>query len=522
MITVSEEKQTALDWIEANWGILSDFHQEIWHYAEPALREYKSAKAYIKLLREEGFTVEEGSGGMPTAFLAKYGEGRPVLASFAEYDAVPSNNQAATPYKKLRDGNLHPYAAGHTDPHSSLGVTALAGTLGAKAAMQEHGLEGTLKFFGEPAEKICISKPYHAARGYYDGLDACILYHPGNVNRVVWETHCGSYWNVAYTFEAQEPENWSSPAGRVGWYRANPGALDAVCMMYTMTKYTKEAMHPRTAGWTLTEYISIAGQSNTAPPMISQITYAFRAPTLEMQEKTHEFLRRNAEATAQACGCKVIERIVTKTRVGLFNRKMAELVDRNLRLVGPTVYGEEAKGFGREIQRNLGLEPMEDPFTEDCQRLLTPQEGEEILRRHLPDWMEHYSSDDYVEYMWHAPTARLYTAKATLRAVKDFRYPGWPRLAMTGERSTIESSILEGGKTLAISFVELLTEPGLLKVAWEEFNERTGGGIGGSKWVPPLLPADLDPPIDMRWPEYVKTERGEEWWIPTPRKGQPQ
>jgi aminobenzoyl-glutamate utilization protein B len=510
MDKVSEAKQTAIGWVEDNKKMLSDFDKRIWNYAEPALREYKSARAYAELLRREGFSVEEGTGGMPTAFLATYGEGKPVLASFAEYDAVPANNQAAVPYEKLRDESLHPYAAGHTDPHSALGVAALAGVLGAKAAMEEHGLAGTLKFFGEPAEKICISKPYHAAKGYYDGFDACILYHPGAVNRVVWETQCGAYWNVA---------NWSSPVGRVGWYRANPGALDAVCMMYTVTKYTKEAVHPRTAGWTITEYISIGGQSNTAPPMISQITYAFRSPSLEMQEKTHEFLSRNAKAVAESCGCKVTERIVTKTRVGLFNRTMAEMVDRNLRLVGSTRYDEEARAFGREIQRNLGLEPMEDPFTEDCQRLLTPEEGEEMLRRALPGWVEHYSSDDYVEYTWHAPSARLYTAKAVLRPVEGFRYPSWARLAMTGEPSTIDPIIFVGGKTLAASFVEMLMEPGLLKGAWEEFKKRTGGGIGGSKWVAPLLPPELDPPIDMRWPEYVKTERGEEWWIPTPEKG---
>jgi len=237
-----------------------------------------------------------------------------------------------------------------------------------------------------------------------------------------------------------------------------------------------------------------------------------------MQEKTHEFLSRNAKAVAEACGCKVTERIVTKTRVGLFNRTMAEMVDKNLRLVGSTVYDDEAKEFGREIQRNLGLEPMADPFTEDCQRLLTPEEGEEMLRKVLPEWVEHYSSDDYVEYTWHAPSARLYTAKAVLRSVEGFRYPSWARLAMTGEPSTIDPMIFVGGKTLAASFVELFTELGFLKGAWEEFNERTGGGVGGSKWVAPLLPPDLDPPIDMRWPEYIRTERGEEWWIPTPKK----
>jgi len=154
MVTVYREKQAAWAWIQANQQRLSDFHQQIWNYAETAWREYRSARAYCDLLRAERFAVEEGSGGMPTAFVASWGSGRPVLASYAEYDAVPENSQAPVPYRQPRPG-LHPWAPGHTDPHSALGVAALTGILAAKAVMQEFGLPGTLKFFGEPAEKLC-------------------------------------------------------------------------------------------------------------------------------------------------------------------------------------------------------------------------------------------------------------------------------------------------------------------------------------------------------------------------------
>ena len=152
------EKQTALDWIDSNSQWLSDFHLQIWNYAETAFREYRSAKAYVDLLRRHGFTVEEGSAEMPTAFAATWGNGPPVLGTYAEYDAVPSNSQQPVPYKAPRDG-LHPWAPGHTDPHSSLGVAAVMGALAAKTAMERHGLNGTLRFFGEPAEKVCGSKP---------------------------------------------------------------------------------------------------------------------------------------------------------------------------------------------------------------------------------------------------------------------------------------------------------------------------------------------------------------------------
>ena len=92
MTTRSREKQHALEWIEAQRPRLSDFDLEIWRYAEPSWREYKSAGAYIELLRAEGFSVEADSGGMPTAFVATWGDGEPVLGAYAEYDAVPGNS----------------------------------------------------------------------------------------------------------------------------------------------------------------------------------------------------------------------------------------------------------------------------------------------------------------------------------------------------------------------------------------------------------------------------------------------
>ena len=164
MSAVSKAKQAAWEWAEANRARMSEFTQRIWQYAEPAYREYKSVRAYGDLLRAEGFTLEEGSGGMPTAFLATWGQGAPLLGSYAEYDAVPGNSQQPVPCRAPRAG-LHPWAAGHTDPHSALGVAALTGVLAAKAAMQKHGLSGTLRFFGEPAEKVCGSKTTISGRG---------------------------------------------------------------------------------------------------------------------------------------------------------------------------------------------------------------------------------------------------------------------------------------------------------------------------------------------------------------------
>ncbi|MBS7637810.1 amidohydrolase [Candidatus Bathyarchaeota archaeon] len=521
MSGLSREKQAAFEWIDENEKRISDFHQLIWNYAEPAWREYKSAEAYCKLLSDEGFRVVEGTGEMPTAFMATYGSGRPVIAGYAEYDAVPGFSQKPAPYRAPRDG-FNPWAAGHTDPHSALGVASLAGVLAAKHVMEKFGLNGTLKFFGEPAEKVCGSKPVHAAKGYYDDLDAAICYHPGGYNTCLWETQSGAYWSAVFTFECLEPEKWFKPVApiRMGGHAGGrcPAALDAVCLMYTTTKYTKEAMLPHTSYWTLNEFIMVGGQctSDNVPPSIGQIQYAWRVPTLEMAQRIYEVLENNAKHVAEITFCKLTVRWVTKTRVALPNNTMAEITYRNLELVGPPRYGEEAKRVGREIQRNLGLEPMEDPFTEECQRLTPPQEYEAIQRRTLEPWQRHMGADDYVEYTWHAPSVRLYTAKAILRPPSPgYMYPSWAVNALGGIRSTIDPSIMVAGKTMAATYIDLLTKPELLAKAKEEFNERTGGGIGGIRWVAPLLPRDFKPPVDLRWPEYITTPRGEEWWIPT-------
>ena len=140
---MTPEKQTAFEWIEQHRGQLSDHHRTIWNFAEPAWREYRSAAFFVDLLRKEGFEVEAGSATMPTAFCAVYGRGKPVVGTYAEYDAVPGFSQAPVPYRKPRDG-YHRWAAGHTDPHSALGIGALAGVLAAKAAMERHRLPGTI------------------------------------------------------------------------------------------------------------------------------------------------------------------------------------------------------------------------------------------------------------------------------------------------------------------------------------------------------------------------------------------
>lgn len=519
---MSEVKTTAFDWLDEQRDRLSDFDMQIWSYHEPAWREYRSAAAYVDLLRAEGFDVEVGSGGMPTAFVATWGEGSPVLGAYAEYDAVPGNSQQAVPYRAPREG-LHPWTAGHTDPHSMLGTAALGGVLAAKAAMQQHGLGGTLKFFGEPAEKVCGSKPVHAAKGYYDGVDAFIAYHPHATNTCVWETHCGSYWSAVFVFECDQAEDWIDPElmppGSSSHTTARvPGAIDALMLMYTATKYTKEAMFPHTGTWTLNEFVLAGGDatSDNLPPRYSAIQYSWRSPTLGIQQQIYSVLANNARQAAGIAHCRASVRWVTKTRVGLANNALADLTYRNLQQVGPPSLPEEARAFGREVQRNLGIEPMDNPFSAGNEALLDPRDYERNMRANLPSWQLNSTSDDYVEYCWHAPTVRLLTARPRLQAPDaHFVYPNWVHNALGGVAAAVDPGMFVASKTIAGTLLDLVTQPAELERCKREFDERTGGGVGGERWVEPLLPEDFVPPVDLRWPEYIQTVRGTEWWIPT-------
>lgn len=522
--TRSREKQFAVDLLDEERARISDFHSEIWSYHEPAWREYRSAKAYVDFLRAEGFEVEEGSGDMPTAFCARWGDRGPLIGSYAEYDAVPGNSQAVVPYRQPREG-VHPYAAGHTDPHSMLGVATLAGVVAAKRALEKYNLPGRLIYHGEPAEKLCGSKPIHAAKGYYDNVDAYIAYHPWPLNSVAWETHFGAYYAAVFTFECRHPEQWIDrtlmPSGRMYSARC-PGAIDALVNMYTTTKMLKEAMLPHSGLWTINELILNAGDAtaDNLPPKFAQIQYAWRTADLRFQEHIARILERNAKAAAEVSGCEVYIEWVSKTRVGLPNLALAELTYENLEAVGPPEYGEEAIEFGREMQTNLGWEPQEFPFLPAHRKLTPPVEFEAGLRQMLPPDQFFLGADDYVEYCWHAPTVRLFTARPALQSPDPAApMPSWPHLALGGLSAGVDPGMFVAGKTIATTILDLIQQPERLAKCQAEFVERTGGGVGGDKWVGPLLPADIIPPIDIAWPEYVTTERGAEWSLPTPIPG---
>ena len=156
---------------------------------------------------------------------------------------------------------------------------------------------------------------------------------------------------------------------------------------------------------------------------------------------------------------------------------------------------------------------MRAPFLPQCTELISPQDAESILRQDLPPSQRNSTSDDYTDMTWHTPTARFYVARPALKSPPSGRYPSWVMNALGGIPATIDPMVKTAAEILSLSALKLLEDPAARDAAMEEFKQRTGGGIGGDHWTAPLC--DYQPPINFRWPEYITTERGHDWWIPT-------
>jgi aminobenzoyl-glutamate utilization protein B len=199
---------------------------------------------------------------------------------------------------------------------------------------------------------------------------------------------------------------------------------------------------------------------------------------------------------------------VSKSRPGLANHAMAGITYRNLERAGPPRFGAEAIKVAQAIQKELGLDPMAHPFIAEIEELIVPQEAERRVRATIPAWQTHYTSDDYTDMTWHAPTVRLYVGRATLKAPEGFAYPDWVMNALGGIPATIDPTVATAARAIAGTILDLMTDGEALARAKGEHADRLATVGEAKPWC------DYAPPLDFPWPEYVETARGREWWIP--------
>jgi aminobenzoyl-glutamate utilization protein B len=429
-------KRTALSCVEANSDALKGVNQNIWRYAEIGLEETRSSKELISLLKANGFTVEERVAGMPTAFVASYGSGRPVIGVLAEYDALPGLSQDKVPERREREG----VQAGHGCGHSIFGTASTGAAIAAKAAIDSGAISGTIRLYGTPAEETGIGKAYMLREGYFRDDDIILTWH---ASPVTTSGYAYSKANVSVKFRFSGLPAHASTSPHQG-----RSALDAVELMNVGVNYMRE--HVKEDARIHYVVTTGGGQPNVVPPQ-AEVWYYVRANKHRDVEDYFEWVNEIARAAAAMSRTKLEKvRVDADMHEVLPNRTLSEILQRNLALVGAPRFTEEEKEFARKTQADLPRAP-EKALSEEIEPL--PGEPGQDL-----------ASTDVGDISWFVPVGELSVASYSYGA------PGhsWQIVACTGT-SIGEKGMLVAAKTLAATAVDLYASPELVAKAKADF-----------------------------------------------------
>jgi aminobenzoyl-glutamate utilization protein B len=376
----------ALRHVEGQRAELISMNQDIWTYAELGLEEHRSAARLVKVLKKAGFSVQEGVSHMPTAFVASYGKGRPIIGILAEYDALPELSQDVTGTRKPIAGRT----TGHGCGHCALGTAAVGAAVAVKQVMEKHHLSGTVRLYGTPAEETVIGKVYMTLDGQFKDLSACLHWHPGTRNRV-WYGSSKALISAKFTFTGLAAHAAGSPdKGR--------SALDGVELMNVGANYMREHVKQTNR---LHYVITKGGEQPNVVPATAQVWYYVRADAHEDAERQFDWLRDIADGGAKMSRTKVSLAIDTDCHEVIPNLPLSRLVERNFRRVGPPRFDEAdrklAKALQEPLRADFGLKeskPLHDDFEPLPEKPYAAEGG----------------STDVGDISWHVPTSGVSVA----------------------------------------------------------------------------------------------------------------
>src|SRR5579871_2433128 len=317
-------------------------NQDIWTFAELGLQEHRSAARLVGALKKAGFRIKEGVSDMPTAFVAEYGSGTPIIGILAEYDALPELSQQAG------DPTRHPISgqnAGHGCGHCALGTAAVGAALAVKEAIDKHHLKGTIRLYGTPAEETVIGKVYMTLDGQFKDLDACLHWHPGAKNKI-WYSSSKAVISAKFTFTGL-------PAHASGSPEKGRSALKGVELMNIGVNYMRE--HVKEDSRIHCVVTNGGGQPNVVPAT-AQVWYFVRANTHEDAERNFDWLRDIADGAAKMSRTKVAVHIDTDCHEIIPNLPLSRVVARNMERVGPPKFDDADRDLARRLQEPLRAE----------------------------------------------------------------------------------------------------------------------------------------------------------------------
>lgn len=461
LLNAPDEKQAVISKLQSKSDHYFGIAKQIWDLAELGYQEEKSSALLKAELKTAGFSIEEGVAGIPTAFIASYGSGKPVIGVLGEFDALPGVSQTASPFKEKRDD----VNAGHACGHHLFGSGSIAASIAVKEWMQANNIKGTIRFYGTPAEEGGAGKVYMVREGLFDDVDGVLHWHPSSGNGA---NAASSLANKSAKFRFY---GVASHAAGSPWNGRS--ALDGVEAMNAMVNMLREHILPDSR---IHHVITRGGEAPNVVPEFAEVFYYCRHPEMEIVAKNFERIVKAAEGAAIGTGTKMEYEVIHGLFNVLPNETMARVMYDNLTQIGGVKYTPEERAYAEKIVATfeygdnveIGLAEKVTPF--------------KVIRKGRG------GSTDVGDVSWMVPTAGLRAATW----VPGTSAHSWQAVAAGG--TTIgKKGMMVAAKTIALSAMDLFRDPSIMDKAREELNSQRGKDFV----YKPLL-GDREPPLDYR------------------------
>ncbi|MEP7373024.1 MAG: amidohydrolase [Chitinophagaceae bacterium] len=451
-ITLSAQKKTAADpvtkikeqtlqYLQDNYETYKKTALQIWDYAELGYKEVKSSALHQQTLRDNGFTVEAGVAEIPTAFVATYGTGNPVIGILAEFDALPGLSQDSIPEKKQLAGK----DAGQGCGHHLFGTASVAAGIAIKKLLKEKKINGTIKVFGCPAEEGGSGKVYMVRAGLFRDVDAIIHWHPGDTNAVTMSSALSNI-SAKFRFKGLSAHASASPdKGR--------SALDGVEAMDYMVNMMREHIPEKTR---IHYVITNGGKAPNIVPDFAEVYYYVRHPEKEMVKEIFDWVVKAANGAALGTKTSVEYEIIGGTHDLLINTTLAEVMQKNLDKVGGVTYTASETAFAQKIQSSFSYKV---PGIQTAASIIPLKKVVDIGG----------ASTDVGDVSYTAPTVGLTAATW----VPGTPAHSWQAVACGGTEIGIKGMMV-AAKTMALTAIDLYNNPSVIIKAKEEFKTLIG------------------------------------------------
>lgn len=436
---VSPNKEAVVASVDKHRSELTGLSDQIWRHAETALRETRSSKALADFAESQGFRVERGVAGMPTAFIASFGEGQPVIGILGEFDALPGISQKAQPGKEA----LEPGAAGHGCGHNLFGAASLGAAMAVKELIQAGKLRGTIRFYGTPAEESVGGKLYMVREGLFKDVDTVLAWHPSS------EVRADTQSSQALVDFVVDFRGKAAHAAFDPWNGRS--ALDAVELFTHGLNLMREHVRPSVR---MHYVIKDGGDVPNVIPEHAQIWCWLRDSKHASVDDLLVRVRKIAEGAALAAGVEGEVRVQSGDYEMLPNMTGARVIQSNMEWLGPVPFSAQDQEFAKQLQKSAGVEEKGlDGEVKPLDENPGPPEG---------------GSTDVADVSWNVPTLHL----SVTTAPANTAWHAWPVVACAG-MSIGHEGMVYAAKTLATTAVDLFESPEQRAAIRKEFVEKT-------------------------------------------------